>query len=166
MAPIALLRPSLDVVAAQSTVVRAHDASVAYVDWFASAPLSSTTLRRLATVRLYTSSHDQGWADSRDQGSWTWFEICVASPGPNNTFVIAKRADDTELRWMSHKNEVATPTARRLRGELFDQSHELWLHLREGHVILVRACAQFGSWQNFALEGMLRFRTFFEPVLV
>lgn len=137
-------------------------------DWFATPPLTSAALRRLAAVRLYTTSRDQGWADRPEFETHTWFELCIAWPvvgaDGNAHVAIAERADGTLLSWISHRdNPVAKSTPREQRGHVFGPEHELWDHLRAGHVILVRACAQFAAWSNTAMDGALRFTTFFEP---
>ncbi|EJD54566.1 hypothetical protein AURDEDRAFT_119009 [Auricularia subglabra TFB-10046 SS5] len=156
---------AFDATAKQSIRVSASSGTVKHKDWFATAPLAASTLHHLAAVRLYTTSHDQGWASRPELGSYTWFEICIASPSARAGLVVAKRADGTELRWRSHHNPVANSTPQELRGEVFGPHHELWEYLRESNIIVVRACAQYGGWSNFAMKGALRFTKFFEPIV-
>ncbi|KZV92660.1 hypothetical protein EXIGLDRAFT_718113 [Exidia glandulosa HHB12029] len=155
--------PSLRCHVQEKITVYAPDGHIAQADWFATNPLSRHDLQHIAALQLRTYSHDQGWANDPDAGSWTWFDVCIATP---QKVLAIRPADGTELRWRSHSNPVASKKFKKRVGLVFAPDHEIWTRIRDGQVILVRACAQFGSWTNYADRASLDFWGYFEPVVV
>ncbi|EJD38026.1 Zip-domain-containing protein [Auricularia subglabra TFB-10046 SS5] len=125
-----------DCKSSSGTVVTAWYEEIAYENWFASRPFTAANLENITGVTLQTMSRDQGWADDVTQGSWTWFDICIARPTRNNSFIVDKSPSGEELSWRSHTNRIATRQSQLLTGQYFGPEHELWRHLREGNVIL------------------------------
>jgi hypothetical protein len=43
-------------------------------------PMTKFYLTRLRRLQVETNSHDQGWADFPERGSFSWFEVVILSP--------------------------------------------------------------------------------------
>ncbi|KAG8957629.1 hypothetical protein FRC03_009936 [Tulasnella sp. 419] len=162
--------------------VQSWDARRAEQCWIITDPLDEKTLYKTASIQLYTWSRDQGWVNDRSQGSWSWFEIGIASEpltnDDNSTPTSAQifdglnvvqklRPDSKEpLRWRSHSNVLAARNIQEHAGEVFDYHHELWSFIKAGDRLCVYMCAQFGGWSNIAIYGRIRVWKYFEPTLL
>ena len=135
----------------QAIEVYANSATVVEEGWFASAPFARSDLARGSALQLVTYSQDQGWADFPDQGSWSWFDVCIADAA----FHVRTREDGSRLQWTSHCNPITSEELGERRGKLFSPQHEIWSYLMEGDLILVKACARFPGWANYASRGDL-----------
>ena len=120
--------------------------------WFTSAPLAGEDIGRIAAIQLITIGKDQGWVDSPNAGSWSWFEVGIERPfnGP-----VA------EARWKSHHNELGRREPTMRAGPLYPAPHE-W---QVGDIVNVWACAQYPAWSNTGEQGILKFYKWFEPFL-
>jgi nitric oxide synthase oxygenase domain/subunit len=130
--------------------------------WFHSHALTALEVVRTAAVQLETYSRDQGWCDQPEYGSYSWFEIGI-SPGTGSGNADTIEADDGVVRWVrSHHNRLAKRNLAHLRGPIISIYD---LELEVGGIVAVRACCQFGGWENKAENGRLRFWKWFEPVI-
>ncbi|KIJ56433.1 hypothetical protein M422DRAFT_23700 [Sphaerobolus stellatus SS14] len=149
--------------------IKADDSKAIQKLWFETPTLTIGEISNMARIQLHTVSRDQGWCSNPQDGSWSWFEIVVLTPLREDPtqFVVKKGSgshlNDGELIWISHHNPIASDAARHRPGIVFTGDHEIFTHLQEGDKIGVRICAQFGNWQNFALEGALRIDQWFDP---
>jgi len=139
--------------------------------WFESSPFTSLhAIGRLATLRLSTHCHHQGWVSLPDQGSWSWFEVALLTVDAAEATQasgeqrVKHREDGTTLSWVSHRIPVDQKKPAHLEGSLFDTDHELFTHLEVGDAIGVFACAQFGAWSCRGIGGELALEMFFEPL--
>ncbi|GJJ13002.1 hypothetical protein Clacol_007251 [Clathrus columnatus] len=149
-------------------------------------PVSREMIPHLARMRLTTNSHDQGWYNYPDSGSWTWFEVALvehdasgnlrvkvrrsiendSSAGDINTPEIATTLlnDAQPLSWISHRNRQGSVSFIVQEGIEFGPDHEIWQHISEGDQILVRACAKYGSWKNHIDWTALKIWEWYNPV--
>lgn len=95
--------------------------------WFKSQPLTREFCHRLTHLQLTTDSHDQGYANHRTAGSWSWFEVAIL-PSPDAT-EPRKAMDGEELVFHSHSNRLGCKTATRSHGVVFDRRSKLLANL-------------------------------------
>jgi hypothetical protein len=151
--------------------------------FFHSEPVTRSFLDRVVQMRLDTISKDQGWFSNPQTGRWSWFEIGILRPyrdglpqnDPNivelnfqasatRSYIPVRQSDgiDRVLRWISHRNRIATVFYQAHNGQFFGPEHEIWNNLTEGDVICVYACAA-NYLQNNAKSGRLIFWEKFDP---
>jgi len=149
-------------------VIRAHDSNVVRGEWFASEPMTAASLKHIAALRLDTTSHHQGFVSDPNAGMWSWFEVGVSRPLPENPAVyrLVEHMETGEpLVWLSHENPLEARSATQLCGKVFWPDHPLWTYLKPGDKVSVLVCAQYPAWRNHALVGQIRSWRYFEPVL-
>ncbi|CAA7261941.1 unnamed protein product [Cyclocybe aegerita] len=145
--PLKLQLPSADF-----CHVKATDSGVASKIWFMSKDFDQASLGMLVSVQLSTVARDQGFSPSSDDGSWTWFEIVIlTSPFNQSPKIVGGRS----LKWFSHCNKRAVSSNTKLWGPKFEKSHEMFEYLEPGNILVVRVCAQYEHWENFAEIGHL-----------
>jgi hypothetical protein len=143
--------------------------------WITSPPFDRTMIAKTGSMKLYTHSKDQGWANDPNTASYSWFDIGIFTTGDTNGLgsgddgVVVKlrlkrRANDEPLIWQSHTNFLRTKDYEFQRGIEFGPEHEIWDYLDEGDVIGVYVCAQYPGWRNDAEHGFLDFWEWFEPM--
>ena len=110
-------------------------------------------------------SSDQGWANNRDAGSWTWFTAGVqpknpdiASPTQVSEILDMALKDDPVDKFLTrereiYRNDVASSEMKthivEWSADSDDQEERKWIEaLENGDRIAVRAWAQFSGWQN------------------
>jgi len=142
-------------------VVESHDGARVSETWFVSRPLVQRDLTGIARMILYTTSHDQGWAEHPELGSHSWFDVSIVSPNDKTK----TRADGTGLVWRSHGNQLESENYVEHEGTPFEAGHEIWDNLEVGDRIAVSVVAQYGFWANHAKAGKLCVWSFFEPSL-
>ncbi|KAG8983431.1 hypothetical protein FRB90_006039, partial [Tulasnella sp. 427] len=163
---------------------------------FASPRLDKAALGKMASVRLVTSSKDQGWhTEDRmgSSGSWSWFEVGIVrlpedglagSIEGGGSIAAGDKYAKSEartalrpaqppsaqagkpLRWVSLYNQVAGESFQRHIGEEFGPDHEIWKYLEPGDRIGVWICAQFVGWECYCEEARLLIREWYAPKLV
>ncbi len=149
--------------------------------WFCSRNLSQDDLQNIAELQLVTWSCDQGWADDRSKGSWTWFDlgffpsIPYSAEDPDRKQKVMSwlqalpnggKGNGSLREWHpSHRNPVADGALAWRAGRIFGRDKKLWGRARSGDVLAVRACAQFSGWENKAERGELRVWKWFESVI-
>lgn len=136
--------------------VASDSAIIASELWFKSKPLEPDFVNRVAQIQLCTDSRDQGSADDRSKGSWTWFEIVVLHDA--NTDMPKRTKDGREMAWRSHSNQLGHYSQTRNFGLIFDRRSHLLACLEAGDVLAVRACSRFPGWCNFADKGYITAR--------
>ncbi|KAG9057410.1 hypothetical protein FS842_006888 [Serendipita sp. 407] len=118
-------------------------------------------------LQLETTSHDQGWCSDPNSGNWTWFQINILQPDPNNpgTYIDKPDPNDTRthLHWFSHHNDLAEHEFKHNSGPVFGLDHPLWTHLGPEDRISVRAEARFPGWCNYVRDATLVVRELFDP---
>ncbi|KZT37302.1 hypothetical protein SISSUDRAFT_871000 [Sistotremastrum suecicum HHB10207 ss-3] len=147
--------------------------------WIHTPPLAQFTISKLCSVKLSTLSRNQGWVSSPSGGNWSWFELGLYETSSSNgsssdptkvrtaDLVLRRRKDGSELTWVSHYNNIQcrdfrwvnTPTG------TFGPNHEIWSYIREGDVVGVSLCARYPAWRCIAKSGVLKFSSWFEPIL-
>lgn len=95
--------------------------------WFKSQPLKREFCHRLTHLQLITDSRDQGWADYRTAGSWSWFEVTIL-PSADAT-EPRKAMDGTDLVFHSHSNRLGCEITTRSHGVIFDRRSKLLANL-------------------------------------
>ncbi|KAH9833307.1 uncharacterized protein C8Q71DRAFT_197276 [Rhodofomes roseus] len=106
-------------------------------------PLHVKSYKPLRRVVFTIEAHDQGWCNSIDDGSWTWFEadsqaawrrVIVRNPPASGRFHTYR------IQWdLSLPSDIEVDT----------QLHEWLGRFPAGEELSVFARAQFGAWQNF-----------------
>ena len=117
--------------------VEAHSDKVESKIWFKSKPVKRDFCYRVTQLQLCTDSCDQGNADDKRAGSWTWFELVILAD--ENSDEPKKSKEGKELVWRSHRNRLAndkSPT--RHFGAVFDRRSELLANFE------VRCLSNFG----------------------
>ncbi|KAG5650804.1 hypothetical protein H0H81_011001, partial [Sphagnurus paluster] len=112
-------------------------------------------LDKLVEIQLETNSRDQGWADDREAGSWSWFEIIVLD-SPEKS--VPKIQDGLSLVWLSHYNSVGDKEYASRIGRSFGRKDDIFRGLEVGNALAVRVCVRFPKWENNASEGRLIFK--------
>jgi hypothetical protein len=133
----------------ESIVLCSPDGDVHRKLWIATSPLSKADIARIDSVQLTTDSHDQGWADTPQQGVWTWFEICILSRSTTSDDFdekcIKRDVDGSLLTYHSHTTYLSN-TFKTQTGKMFSKDSEIWRHVEAGNSIGVLACAQYSEW--------------------
>lgn len=117
------------------------------------AKVRTRVLRPLRKVTFTITSHDQGYASSRDGGSWTWFTA------RKRTSDVASLPEDgsTELEYSNHKkicNNVMASRERRThkitwRANSLDPVEAQWVSsVVAGDRFAVYAWAKYPAWVN------------------
>uniref|UniRef100_A0A0W0FFI5 PNPLA domain-containing protein n=1 Tax=Moniliophthora roreri TaxID=221103 RepID=A0A0W0FFI5_MONRR len=133
--------------------VIARDDQVQSKIWFKSKPVDRNFCYRVTQLQLCTDSRDQGYADDRSAGSWTWFELVIL---PSEAATEPKKSKEgKELSWRSHNNQLGNHNATRHFGVVFDRRSELLANFEVGDVLAVRVCARFSGWVNYADRGFI-----------
>lgn len=92
--------------------------------WFKSKPIDRDFCFRVTQLQLCTSSRDQGNADDKNAGSWTWFELVILADEDATEPKLSK--EGKPLVWRSHSNRLANDTNPTLHfGAVFDRRSEL-----------------------------------------
>lgn len=113
------------------------------------------------------SSHDQGWAARRDQGSWTWFTARKVPPEDDTSLGVSDRATSeqgTQGRRVLCRNLVAQ-RQRNLheitwRVDSDDLEEAEWISsLKVGDTIAVDAWAKFSGWINKIQQASITIHT-------
>ncbi|KAJ6553081.1 acyl transferase/acyl hydrolase/lysophospholipase, partial [Mycena capillaripes] len=120
--------------------------------WFSTPTLDEVVVSKIEEVQLFTESHDQGYVEFQEAGSWSWFDIVILESSDATT---PKVMNGRSLVWASHTNKIGDERHSLCNGKIFNRDHELLGCLEPGNVIAVRACAQFLGWENHAKEGQL-----------
>ncbi|KAJ3537702.1 hypothetical protein NMY22_g5481 [Coprinellus aureogranulatus] len=134
--------------------VEAYSDRVETKIWFKSKPVDKDFCYRVTQLQLCTDSKDQGYANEKQGGSWTWFELVILAN--ENSDEPKKSKEGDELVWRSHSNRLANdvnPT--RHFGAVFDRRSDLLANFEVGDVLAVRVCARFPGWVNFASRGYI-----------
>ncbi|KAK7434582.1 hypothetical protein VKT23_020118 [Stygiomarasmius scandens] len=149
-------------VSTDSCEIRGTSEDVASEIWFKSKPVTDSFCYRVTQLQLCTDSRDQGFADDKSKGNWTWFEIVIL---PDEQATEPRRnKDGKELAWISHNNQLANQDSTMHFGAIFDRRCELLVNLEVGDVLAVRACARFSGWANYAKKGYIVARTLKEDL--
>lgn len=92
--------------------------------WFKSKPVDREFCYRVTQLQLCTDSKDQGYANDKRGGSWTWFELVILADETSTEPKKSKQGKD--LVWRSHSNRLANDSSpTRHFGTVFDRRSEL-----------------------------------------
>lgn len=89
-------------------------------------PLTGDTIRRIAGVRLFAESHDQGYVGDRSQGNWTWFELAIFE---DEEAVDPRSKEDLQLVEFYCENRFEKDDYDWLHGHPFEKRRESLLNL-------------------------------------
>ncbi|KAJ7241094.1 hypothetical protein C8J57DRAFT_1085343 [Mycena rebaudengoi] len=123
--------------------------------WFSTPALDELVVSKIEEVQLFTESHDQGYVEFQEAGSWSWFDIVILESSDATT---PKVMNGRTLVWASHTNKIGDEHYSHRKGKIFTREHELLGCLEPGNVIAVHAGAQFLGWENHVKEGQLLVR--------
>lgn len=105
-----------------SSLPRDQYVDIPSADDFSSQVFDEYDVKNIEEVQLFTKSHDQGFVELRDAGSWSWFDIMVLeSPDATTPKVVNGRS----LVWRSHDNYLGDSKSTRRKGEPFTKNHEM-----------------------------------------
>lgn len=105
------------------------------------------TVARIDELQLFTDSHDQGFVNFREAGSWSWFDIVIlASPDATEPKIKNGRS----LVWLSHSNELGEEDFTEKKGDSFKRGHELFS--------LLEVCFTLARYSNRADQSISTFR--------
>ena len=121
-------------------------------------------------------SRDQGYCDSPDGGTWSWFEASLSrfsradgdEKGSYNDAAEWTGSYERTVEWMKlheqslesqpkyqiQANECASTEAQDYTVELTDE-HELVQRVQEGDRVILWACACFRGWENRVYEAKI-----------
>lgn len=86
------------------------------------APLSERFCHSVAQLQVITASRDQGFADDKFAGSYSWFEVIILA---NDTAKSPRVKDGRTLAWRSHSNRVGFDKFSTHFGIIFDRRAEI-----------------------------------------
>lgn len=107
-------------------------------------------------VVFTVSSHDQGWADSSDQGSWTWFTARKVTPTEGVSSSVLEGSTSGQGN-QEHRELYRNPVAQQRwvlheitwRADSDDPGEAEWVSsLKVGDIVAVNAWARFPGWVN------------------
>ncbi|KAG8528087.1 uncharacterized protein KY384_007003 [Bacidia gigantensis] len=116
-------------------------------------PLTADQLSTLRRVVFTFTGHDQGWSSfppdhKTYRNTWSWFEAAVKREhGEFTTEEAEDRGEQPYKRFQLQRNVHASKEQRSYRKE-FGIEHEMLRDAKEGDIIELVACAQYGGWQN------------------
>jgi len=120
--------------------------------WMQTEPLNRNTIVTVPHLRLSTFSRDKNSMGRLEDGvTWSWFEIVILDSRDKSIRMDPETGN--LLLWKSHHNASST-VCLWYEGDLFGPEHPLWEQVKEGDVIGVCACAQYGGI-NEAQAGIL-----------
>jgi hypothetical protein len=105
---------------------------------------------KIEEVQLFTESHDQGYVEFQEAGSWSWFDIVILESSDATT---PKVMNGRTLVWASHTNKIGDEHYSHRKGKIFTREHELLGCLEVSNHSFSSPCS---SWRvrlvNFSLE--------------
>lgn len=129
---------------------------------------SPTRVQHPVRKVLFTvSSHDQGWADNLDGGSWTWFTARKITP----TEAVSASVFDGSTSGQGnqeHRELYRNPVAQRRwksheitwRADADDPGEAEWVSsLKVGDIVAVNAWARFHGWVNNIKQASIMVHT-------
>ena len=114
--------------------VAAYSDQVETKIWFKSKPVDRDFCYRVTQLQLCTDSNDQGYANDKRGGSWTWFELVILADEKSTEPKKSKEGD--ELVWRSHSNRLANDSSpTRHFGAVFDRRSDLLANFEVGMIL-------------------------------